>query len=428
MRVVRLRVAAGPFLLAPMVIASCSSSGDGNVLYVGRGDEAAVPMPARDGGSAPAQDATVMDGGVLADATVDATTADALVPVDAPLDGAHDASDGPPVADASADAARDAQPDAAFDASPLDCSTDAGHAVVLGCTGLYSNWAARTVAPDVLPYDPGLHFWSDGTLKRRWIRLPPGTQIDTTAMDEWNFPIGTKFWKEFTLGGLKVETRLLEKLPDGSWFRTTYRWSPDQQSAPELTVGETNVNGTTYEIPDQGTCSSCHMGRIDGILGFEAVSLAQAGASGVTLAELVAQNKLTSPPAMSLAIPGNATEQAALGWLHANCGTACHSNSPSALAGRTGLRMRLEAAQLNSVQSTDTWTTAVNVPSQFQPTPNAGLQRIAPRDVPRSAITYRAGRRDAVGAPVIVQMPPFVTHVVDDAGVQAVSAWINIIP
>ena len=170
------------------------------------------------------------------------------------------------------------------------------------------------------------------------------------------------------------------------------------------------------------------MGRIDGVLGFEAVSLASAGASGLTLAQLVAQNKLTNPPTTSLAIPGNPTEQTALGWLHANCGTACHSGSPSALAGPSGLRMRLEVAQLATVQSTSTWTTAVNVPSVFQPAPNAGYLRIAPRDAARSTIPYRDGRRDAVGATVVVQMPPVVTHLVDDAGVQAVSAWINTMP
>ena len=48
--------------------------------------------------------------------------------------------------------------------------------------------------------------WSDGAVKRRFIYLPPGTTIDTTNMDEWVFPVGTKFWKEFSVDGRKLRT------------------------------------------------------------------------------------------------------------------------------------------------------------------------------------------------------------------------------
>jgi hypothetical protein len=32
-------------------------------------------------------------------------------------------------------------------------------------------------------YDPSLSMWADGAEKRRFIRLPPGTTIDTSDMD-----------------------------------------------------------------------------------------------------------------------------------------------------------------------------------------------------------------------------------------------------
>jgi hypothetical protein len=38
----------------------------------------------------------------------------------------------------------------------------------------------------------------------------------------------------------------------------------------------------------------------------------------------------TNPDGAALAIPGNATEQAALGYLHANCSN-CHNDSPGAM-------------------------------------------------------------------------------------------------
>src|SRR6185312_8178357 len=131
-------------------------------------------------------------------------------------DGAEDAAakDGPPT---------DAGPDGGL---PPGCNTGSqGEPTELRCTGLYADWATKTVAADVRPYDPGLHLWSDGAGKTRWIYLPPGTKIDSSNMDQWTFPAGTKVWKEFALGGTRIETRLIWKRPSGSWYFTTYRWS-----------------------------------------------------------------------------------------------------------------------------------------------------------------------------------------------------------
>src|SRR5262249_36612081 len=85
-------------------------------------------------------------------------------------------------------------------AARLDCTgQDAafGPPSDLGCTGLYSDWARRTLNPDAKEFDPGLHLWSDGAQKTRWILVPPGQKIDTADMNEWRFPVGTKLWKEF---------------------------------------------------------------------------------------------------------------------------------------------------------------------------------------------------------------------------------------
>ena len=307
----------------------------------------------------------------------------------------------------------------------IDCGTNTDHPTQLACTGLYSDWPSRTIAAGNVAFDPGLHLWSDGADKSRWVYLPPGTQIDTTNMNEWTFPVGTKFWKEFRLGGRRVETRFLSKSAFG-WFLTTYQWSDDESAAVEVTNGVLNVRGTGYEIPSQNACTICHMGRLDDVLGFEVVGLSSPAASGLTMAELVRQGLVTSAPASPVVIPGNATESAALGWLHANCGNACHNRSSNSLAGSTGLWMRLEVANLGSVGATDTYTTAVNVPSNFQPFDGAGLLRVTPGSDAQSAIPFRDGTRDDQGQGF--QMPPIDTHIVDTAGVAAVRAWINAMP
>ncbi len=77
-------------------------------------------------------------------------------------------------------------------------------------TGLYSDWATKTVAPGTLLFSPQYPLWSDGATKTRWMRLPKGTFIDARNPDVWRFPVGTRFWKEFRFGR-RAETRFIER-------------------------------------------------------------------------------------------------------------------------------------------------------------------------------------------------------------------------
>src|SRR5262245_20803994 len=65
-------------------------------------------------------------------------------------------------------------------------------------TGLYRDIATRGLAAGVISYDVRYELWSDGAEKQRYLYLPPGTQIDSSDMDGWRFPIGTKVWKTFS--------------------------------------------------------------------------------------------------------------------------------------------------------------------------------------------------------------------------------------
>ena len=64
-------------------------------------------------------------------------------------------------------------------------------------TGLYSDWATKTIARDNLPFSPQYPLWSDGAKKSRWVRIPKGAYIDASNPDVWRFPVGTRLWKEF---------------------------------------------------------------------------------------------------------------------------------------------------------------------------------------------------------------------------------------
>jgi hypothetical protein len=315
-----------------------------------------------------------------------------------------------------------------------DCGVgSSGEALDLSCAGLYSDFASKTIAPGIVQYAPGLQLWSDGAIKTRWIQLPAGQKIDTSNMDEWTFPVGTKLWKEFRLPQgdagtpVRIETRLIWKQGQNNWYRTTYRWSADgETSATEMTLGELDANGAGYEVPSVFECNDCHQGRIDGVMGFEAVALAAPGAAGLTMADLVQQGLITDAPDSSLVIPGDAVQSAALGWLHVNCGEACH-NPGNGLGGPSGFMTRLDVATLSSVQTTEAYTTGWNQLSGTYQIPNAPTTyRFHACDLSESAGYYRPSVRDGINGVVFgSQMPPIDTHVVDDAGLAILAAWIN---
>ena len=302
----------------------------------------------------------------------------------------------------------------------------------LRCTGLYSSFTKRVVAPEAVAYEPGYQLWSDGAQKKRYIQLPPGAQIDVTSMDDWTFPIGTKVWKEFyaDVSGKSrlIETRYMVKGPDELWTRISYVWTEDGSAALAQPNGVAKVPGTTnYEVPSQQLCGRCHGGRIDNVLGFEAIALAAPNATGLAYGALQTKKLLKSTnqnhekAASTLQVPGTTAEREALAYMHMNCGVTCHNPvTPGAK-----YVARLEAAKLGSVAETTFMTELVNQQSSWvAPGETGKTYRARPTDSSRSAIYLRMGLRDEVAGNGM-QMPPFATHQVDIAGRQVVKAWID---
>jgi hypothetical protein len=330
------------------------------------------------------------------------------------------------VLEASADVAAEAE--ASIDAGP--CAADAGNELpaLLSCAGLYSIISTKTVATDNTPYQPGIQFWSDGAVKERWLHLPQSTTIDVTDMDNWVFPVGTKAWKEFKIGGKRIETRVFWKRGATDWTWATYKWAPDESEATRLDAGATNVVGT-YEIPDRNTCDQCHIGRKDKLLGIEAIALAIPSAQGITLDGLAKAGRLAPTPAKTTAtLPEDTTGKAgaALGHLHMNCGVSCHNHDPNALAVGSGLFMKLPAASVLAggvtVTSLETYTSSANqviASPTFVSFKTAGYTRLTPKDSGKSLIPALMGMRGAF------QMPPIVTHEPDTAGETLLKAWID---
>jgi hypothetical protein len=337
-----------------------------------------------------------------------------------------------------------APPDADAGPAKRDCAADLqadGVQMHLDCTGLYADFAAKTVATENAPYTPGVQFWSDGAVKSRFLYLPPGSKIDITNFDEWSFPKGTKVWKEFKVAGKRIETRFFTKGMDGMWRHTSYRWNDAETDAVRKDNGEKVVipgQAAVYEVPNTGQCDYCHAGRADQLLGVEAVNLGLSTAQGMTLAALASGGHLSAtPPVTSITIPEDTTLKAAaaLGWLHANCG-GCHNANPNAAATFVGLRFLLSASQLAgdggtpTVAATDTYTTAVGIDSVRQDDAGVPYKRIAPGDPVHSLVSILSGRR-AMGTEepnAQIQMPPIVTRQVDTDGHALLDAWITALP
>lgn len=299
-------------------------------------------------------------------------------------------------------------------------------------TGLYADFEAGVIDPAHIAFAPQYPLWTDGARKRRWMALPPGTAIDAADPDAWVFPPGTRFWKEFAFDGRPVETRLIERLADGSWRYAAYAWSPDGSAAPRVSPrGQRGAHplpgGRSHTIPGVSDCRVCHEARPVPILGFSALQLspdrdpgalhAEPAADALDLADLVGRGLLAHYPA-SLPPPriaaGSPVERAALGYLHGNCGH-CH-DAASKLA-NLGLFLRHDGAAAVAPARTTTLGAPVARPAPGA-SPEARL-RIAPGDPDRSALAERIGARSPA-----LQMPPLGTELVDRAALALIRRWI----
>lgn len=315
---------------------------------------------------------------------------------------------------------------------PADCTIPDG-AVLPGelrCTGLYSDWESRTLRCGVTAYAPAYELWSDGAGKQRYVWLPPGSTIDVSNPDDFDYPVGTRFWKEFHVGPVGSqklgETRLMLRSEAG-WLYTAYVWSEDGTTATQTNEGVDDLFGTGHTVPSREQCKTCHIGRGEFILGWDFIMLGP-GATGVTAQGLAAEGRFSGldPAWLELTVPGDEVEQAALTYLHANCGVSCHNTTPDATANPSGLSLRLEVDALGDVLATDAAAGINHLPgpnAMFGDLPNQPAlpyYDLRPLDPERSLLLARMAFRGSETA-----MPPLGTHIADPTGVAFVRAWIE---
>ena len=328
----------------------------------------------------------------------------------AALNGAC-SSDPAPVPSAPVDASTEKSPPPSPDGDvPLVPGPDK-----LSETGLYADFANRTLADGVRPFAPKFPSWFDGDTTRRWLLLPPATKISTVGMDDWVFPVGTKAWQEVTVKGVVMETRFLWKARPDAWFQVAYAWLANGSDALAAPNGAPNAGGTTHDIPSRKACIDCHGEVLDQLLGVSALELSDGG-NGF-LATLIAEGRLSHPPAGEFTMPGDDVERAALGSLHANCG-GCH-NDFSNVNMQTPMRLRVLTSETTAASAAP-FRTSVGVKMVHMIPPDI-TDVLVPGDPNHSGLLERMLRRDSWGMPIHSKK-------IDAQGCDAVRSWITAMP
>ena len=261
----------------------------------------------------------------------------------------------------------------------------------LSATGLFAPGKPDRLAADVQPYTPRFPLWTDGAGKRRFIALPAGTAVDTRDPDHWVFPVGTRLWKEFALGGRPVETRYLVRRPDGDWSFATYHWDAegrDATRAPDAGLPHVaeSAPGVPYDLPSLSDCRACHDSGLGPVLGYRRVQLEPEGAN-------------------------EDVESRALGYLHGNCAHCHNAHGPLA-----SLELDVELRQAGSaVDAQRIRRTLIDVLSRG----TAGT-RLVPGH-PEASVLLRRVRSTSP----LDRMPPRGTRLVDADGAELLATWVR---
>ncbi len=324
----------------------------------------------------------------------------------------------------------------------------------LSDTGLFQSVAENLPAEGLIPYELNMPFWSDYSVKDRYIALPKNKSVVYHERDQWEFPVGTVFVKTFWMhqdrvelkDARRLETRLLIHAPEG-WQGYTYVYNDDQTEA-ELLEGSAlkPISIKTddgdfeqrYYFPSRSDCMACHTREAGFVLGMSTRQMNHPlnyhGQNENQLAMLKRLNVFTQPlekstdqaeqfpewrfgnfdrsddpqhVESSLDQPEGDTETLARAWLDVNC-AVCHRNQGLA-PGKRHLQFHNDLTKMNVIDKQ---------PLQGQMTPPMGAI-VKPGKPYLSELLIRAAHRG------VRQMPPLGTNVADPRGTEVLRAWIE---
>ncbi len=290
-------------------------------------------------------------------------------------------------------------------------------------TGCVVQADPTTPAPGMLAYDVNAALWSDGADKTRFLAVPDGTSIELGAEGRFELPPGSVLMKTFSIGDLRVETRLFMRHPDGTWAGYSYEWDDAQTDAVLLEDGKQKaVRGQTWTFPSRAQCMQCHNAPAGSVLGLQVAQLngdllypGNTVANQLeTLAHIGVREELPDAPdgLPRLAQPAGSAPLAerARAYLHANC-ASCHRPGGLGL-GAADLRFDVSLEDAG----------VCNTPPEVDDMGVVGARLLVPGDPARSLLSLRMHDRGPF------QMPPLASALVDPDGTALVDDWIRSLP
>lgn len=307
---------------------------------------------------------------------------------------------------------------------------------LLSQTGLFRSLSNLTPVPGLIEYQVNAPFWSDGTLKRRWLAPNGRTRIGFRATGPWTWQYGTVIVKHFEIDladgtRKRLETRVMIN-GDAGWRGYTYRWNEAGNDAVllpgaatvELDVldagAPTGASRLRYEFPSRSACLSCHNAAAGFILGLRTDQMNRdflypgnvldnqvrafnnIGLFAPVPAAPSVYRRLSDPEDTSASLSGRARA-----YLDSNC-SQCHRPG-----GPTPVQIDLRAS---------TGRLATGIINTFPSSgdlgqPNARVVRTGRKEL--SVLWLRMNRLDDS------RMPPIGSHAVDRNGVALIGQWID---
>ncbi|MEO8428304.1 MAG: PQQ-dependent sugar dehydrogenase [Verrucomicrobiota bacterium] len=302
-------------------------------------------------------------------------------------------------------------------------------------TGAFSDLAALTPHPGIVPYDINLPFWSDGAHKSRWFSLPDtNLTIGFEPEGNWATPAGAIWIKNFELqltngvpeSARRLETRFIVRNADGV-YGVTYRWDsmtnatlvPEEGMEEPISISDNGVVRTQiWHYPSRSECLACHT-RAGGLaLGFNTPQMnREMNYSGVATNQIQAlsdagyfQTPLTGFHTLRALAPATdattSLDYRVHSYLAANC-VQCHQPGGSAI----GFWDARITTPLSSAGLID------GLLSDYKNDP--GNRVIKPGSTAQSMLLTR------ISSPGPGRMPPIATRELDQQAIALVTDWIT---
>lgn len=306
---------------------------------------------------------------------------------------------------------------------PHNPATDRSRAFprLLSQTGLFKSTKTLEPQAGLIPYEVNVELWSDGAEKSRYIAIPGDGKIEAVSHNRWNFPVGTVLVKTFTLGGRRLETRLLTLQPSAAtreqWSGYVYLWN-DAQTDAEL-IGKDSLERKytlsaggeqTWQFPSRTDCMICHNEKAGFALGLNTWQMNK----GAQIAKLAEAGLFSTAPRGDLPAlpdpydPKSGTLSArARSYLHGNC---AHCHQPGA-GGNADVRMLYTTAERDMLAlGFDPLHGNMDVP---------GAKLIVPGEPEKSTVLLRVATRTTGKMPHIGTLKP------DQRAVALLREWIE---